>query len=34
MINPQYLRPGQFTREAGENIELDRFINKLIAQEA
>jgi hypothetical protein len=33
MINPQYLRPEQYTREAGESIELDRFINKLISQD-
>jgi hypothetical protein len=33
MINPQYLRPGQFARKPGESIELDRYINKLISQE-
>ena len=34
MINPQYLRPGQFARKPGESIKLDRYINKLISQEA
>jgi hypothetical protein len=34
LINPKYLRPERFTGEAAGNFELDRFINKLIAQEA
>ncbi len=34
LINPQYLRPQQLTREANENLGLDAFINRLIAQEA
>jgi len=33
LINPQYLRPEGFTPEAGENLELDHFINRLISQE-
>ena len=32
-INPQYLRPERFTSEAGESVELDNFINQLLAQE-
>ena len=32
-INPQYLRPDRFTSDAGENVELDGFINRLLAQE-
>ncbi len=34
LMNPQYLRPERFTREADTNFELDHFINSLIAQEA
>ena len=32
-INPQHLYTHRFTREAGENSDLDGFINKLISQE-
>ncbi len=33
LINPRYLHPERYTREAVENFELDQFINKLISQE-
>jgi MEDS: MEthanogen/methylotroph, DcmR Sensory domain len=33
MINPQFLHAERFSQQAAENFELDRFINKLIAQE-
>jgi hypothetical protein len=33
-INPQYLRPEHFSPEVGESLELDHFVNQLIAQEA
>jgi hypothetical protein len=33
LVNPQYLHPERYTREAAENFELDHFINKLISQE-
>jgi hypothetical protein len=31
VLNPQYLRPERFTREAADSFHLDHFINKLIA---
>ncbi len=33
LVNPQYLRPERFTRDATENFQLDGFINNLIAQQ-
>ena len=33
LVNPQYLRPERYSREAAMNFELDHFINKVISQE-
>jgi hypothetical protein len=33
MINPRYIRPESFSQEAGENLELDHFINHLVQQQ-